>query len=199
MSLILEALRRSEAARRRGELPRLLDGPMPAARRPASWPWLIVALLLGLLLAVLATAWWGGRSDVAGLSANAPMPATAWPATGDARAADPTWTPAPRQPPAPATPAHPAPLGEVRRPEEASGSTTGALDLIRLGAAERAALPPLRISMHVYADDPAQRLVIVDGQRLREGDAPAPGLILREIRRDGLLLDWQGRALWVAR
>jgi general secretion pathway protein B len=61
------------------------------------------------------------------------------------------------------------------------------------------ALPPLRVSMHVYADDPARRFAIVDGQRRREGETLQPGLTLLEIRRDGLRLGWQGRVLWIPR
>lgn len=56
MSLILEALRKSEAERRRGQVPNLHAERAPAAlpartARPA-WPWLALAIL-----AVLATAW----------------------------------------------------------------------------------------------------------------------------------------------
>jgi general secretion pathway protein B len=61
------------------------------------------------------------------------------------------------------------------------------------------ALPALRVSMHVYADDPARRFAIVDGQRRREGETLQPGLTLLEIRRDGLRLGWQGRVLWIPR
>ena len=73
------------------------------------------------------------------------------------------------------------------------------LDLARLDPALRAGLPPLRVSLHAYAADPARRFAIIDGQRRREGDLLAPGLHLREIQRDGLALDWRGRTLWVPR
>lgn len=60
MSLILEALRKSEAERRRGQVPGLHAERAPAAlpariARPA-WPWIAVAIP-----AVLATAWLAGR------------------------------------------------------------------------------------------------------------------------------------------
>ncbi len=64
---------------------------------------------------------------------------------------------------------------------------------------ERSALPPLRISMHVFHEEPLRRFAIVDGQRLREGDVLAPGLRLETIERDGLQLEWQGRTLWLPR
>jgi general secretion pathway protein B len=53
--------------------------------------------------------------------------------------------------------------------------------------------------MHVYADDPARRFAIIDGQRRREGETVLPGLALLEIRRDGLRFQWQDRVLWVPR
>jgi len=68
-----------------------------------------------------------------------------------------------------------------------------------LAAADRAALPPLKLSMHVYADTPAQRFVILDGQRLGEGASPASGVVLEEIRRDGLVLSVNGQRLLLAR
>jgi general secretion pathway protein B len=71
--------------------------------------------------------------------------------------------------------------------------------LAQLPADERARLPPLKLSMHVYGDDPAQRFVILDGQRLGEGASPAAGVVLEQIRRDGLVLSVNGQRLLLAR
>ena len=68
-----------------------------------------------------------------------------------------------------------------------------------LPAADRATLPPLKLTMHVFAQDPAQRFVILDGQRLAEGASPATGVVLEEIRRDGLVLSVNGQRLLLAR
>ena len=64
---------------------------------------------------------------------------------------------------------------------------------------ERAALPPLKLTMHVYADDPAARFVILDGRRLGEGGMLGEGVLVREIRRDGVVLESGGRALLLPR
>ena len=69
----------------------------------------------------------------------------------------------------------------------------------QLPAAERAALPPLKVSMHVYSADPAQRAVLIDGQRHHEGEWIAEGILLKEIRRDGSVLDVHGRELLLGR
>jgi general secretion pathway protein B len=71
--------------------------------------------------------------------------------------------------------------------------------LSELTGDERSGLPALKLSMHVYADDPAQRFVIVDGRRLREGDSPAAGIAVEAIRRDGLVLSVNGRRVLLAR
>ncbi|WP_146907237.1 general secretion pathway protein GspB [Arenimonas daejeonensis] len=71
--------------------------------------------------------------------------------------------------------------------------------LAELPASDRAQLPPLKLSMHVYAEDPAQRFVILDGKRLHEGASPAAGLVLEQIRRDGLVLSVNGQRVLLAR
>ena len=53
--------------------------------------------------------------------------------------------------------------------------------------------------MHVYTEDPAGRVVIIDGRRLREGETVSEGVRLTEIRRDGSVLEIRGRQLLLAR
>jgi general secretion pathway protein B len=53
--------------------------------------------------------------------------------------------------------------------------------LADLPQAQRRELPPLVVSGAVQSPDPASRMLILDGQVLREGDAPAPGLLLERI------------------
>lgn len=71
--------------------------------------------------------------------------------------------------------------------------------LADLPASERNALPPMNVTMHVFADDPAQRFVILDGRRYGEGATPADGVVIREIRRDGLVLSLGGRDVLLPR
>lgn len=73
MSLILEALRKSEAERRRGKAPDLrieLQPPPATGRRArASWSWIAGGTLLAA--ALLATVWWQGRGGPGGDAAGA--------------------------------------------------------------------------------------------------------------------------------
>ena len=63
----------------------------------------------------------------------------------------------------------------------------------------RKALPPLRLSMHVYAGDPAQRFVVLNDSRLAEGDKTADDVTLREVRKDGAVLEFQGQRFFYPR
>ena len=71
--------------------------------------------------------------------------------------------------------------------------------LAQLPAAERAALPALKVSMHVYTPDRAKRFLVVDGQRATEGAVLAPGIVVESIHRDGAVLSVNGRRLRLAR
>jgi general secretion pathway protein B len=55
----------------------------------------------------------------------------------------------------------------------------------------RADVPEIKFSVLVYAKNPADRFVLVNGQRLVEGDSPQPGLIVKEIRRDGVIFSYR--------
>ena len=80
--------------------------------------------------------------------------------------------------------------------------TTSKLDVpsyYDLPFATRKALPQLRMSMHVYTADPKQRFVILDGARMVEGDATTDDVTLREIRPDGVVLEFQGQRFFFPR
>lgn len=222
MSLILEALRKSEAERRRGLPPDLHAElpPTPAARRRALplWWWLVAGF------AALALAWWlSGQRDadppapapVASAqradrvvadpataevlpartpSATAPSPAIAAPpelATPIDTVPAPSSRPEPQAPAPPATTAPAAPAAPTSPPDPGRVLSLGELD-----ADTRKALPPLRLSMHLWNEDPARRFVILDGQRLVEGDRVGEAAVVR-IERDGVLLEWNGRGIRV--
>jgi general secretion pathway protein B len=64
--------------------------------------------------------------------------------------------------------------------------------LDQLGGPQRDSLPPLKQTMHVYAEVPAARFVLIDGRRYREGDKLSGSLQLIEIRREGTVLQLDG-------
>ena len=53
-------------------------------------------------------------------------------------------------------------------------------------------LPPLHLDMHVFADRPQDRFVLINMHRLGEGDTLQGGVHVDAIRPDGVVLSYQG-------
>jgi general secretion pathway protein B len=215
MSLILEALRKSEAERRRGEMPGLraeLPPPVSTQRAPLrrALPWIAVAAMACIALAFAFHPWSretasttpvpvASNSDAGPIRMQPkPRPAIA-PRVETPRIAE-REPPKPQPTPKAATPA-PAPVAEpapepVRGPEPIQPASTDAKETAvnALPADLRKALPPLQLSMHMWNPDPAKRFVILDGERHVEGDSVGP-MRIRRIDADGVLFDWQGRSI----
>ncbi len=137
------------------------------------------------------------------------------PVSPTATAAPPTVAPAPLEPReaiapaetiAPSSPAETAPLPTVDAtpaptptPAEPEPDLESLPALGELLPAERDALPALKMTMHVYNAAPDKRFVLIDGHRHREGDRLAPSLTLSEIRRDGAVIDFNGRRFLIRR
>jgi len=57
--------------------------------------------------------------------------------------------------------------------------------------AVRTDVPVMKFSVLVYAGEPADRFVLINGQRLGEGDSFQQGLVVEEIRRDGVVFSYR--------
>lgn len=218
MSLILEALRKSEAERRRDSAPHvaleLPPTPARTARQTPRWVW--PALLAGIGMLIAFIGWPLSRPD-------APSPAQQPPTarSGDApplaematpriqatpavRMTDPPTAAPPIAPPvqtetatasAPpvTTPAAPAPIATESR-------TLPPPPPVAAPAAHKDTLPPLtatggtpvKLSMHMWNEDPSRRFVILDGQRMAEGDRSGD-LTVIAIERDGVVVERNGQ------
>ena len=215
MSLILEALRKSEADRRRGETPNVHVemSPSPKVRRNGmpTWAWWMVAALIG------ATGWWIFHAKTSRASPQAaaftattpvavhekfeagPLPPvqhlTPPPLHAMVKAPTATANPATAAPflPRDLPPPTSAPVAIAPSPPAAAAGSN-VLRLSDLSIEERRGLPPLKLSMHMWNDDPTQRFVILDGNRLHEGDRIGEAIVTT-ITPDGLMLDWNGRRL----
>ena len=56
-----------------------------------------------------------------------------------------------------------------------------------------------RVLVHVYADEPAQRFVILNSRKLREGDTGPEGLAMEEILPEGVVLGFKGHRFFIPR
>ncbi|MDX1442211.1 MAG: general secretion pathway protein GspB [Gammaproteobacteria bacterium] len=206
MSLILDALRKSDRQRNRRAQEQLRWGPGPARearRRPRTL--LVIALLLAALLLVGASAWlgsWlaaGGTSSVAesdesgaGNMENGPPDARRDDqGRGEVRALQGELDVARPAAPEPGT------AGPLVAEPAASVAGTSQEYLAAPALAEmpqdfRERLPELVINVHAWTETPAQRFVLINMQRYAEGDRLKEGPRLLAITPDGAVLEFDG-------
>jgi general secretion pathway protein B len=213
MSYILDALKKADAERERRGVPGLhaqAAGLAGEERRAGGvLRWVAVA---GALLFVAALAWWwfGARGDAPATSALPPPPA-AVPAPQPTVAQAPVVPPPMLQAPAAQEPsagtaappivvvpkAPPAPVA-VPVPTPAPAAAASAVrservaTLAELSPELRRQLPPLAVSGAMYAPQPSARLVFINGQVFREGDALTEGLVLERIGPKSSTLSLRG-------
>ena len=74
-------------------------------------------------------------------------------------------------------------------------TTAGApIRIAGLSGSQRERLPGLRLSLHMWNQDPARRFAVIDGQRRVEGDRLGDATITA-IDREGVLLEMDGQVL----
>lgn len=203
MSYILDALKRSEQERQRSEVPMqtaVALEPPPASRR--AWPLWVAAGVVAANLLVLGMLLWQRQParapSPAPSAAAAPSrpqePASLAALSGSDRALpmlaapprEPVQQPvrerakAPGTPPAVVAAVPPAPAAHV--PE-----------LAELPEDVRRGIPPVPVNIHVYAEQPAGRFVLVDMKRYGEGSALPSGVRIERITPRGLILTHQGQ------
>jgi general secretion pathway protein B len=64
--------------------------------------------------------------------------------------------------------------------------------LQELPEALQADIPILKFAGHTYSKNPSQRMIIINGKILREGDLIAPGTYLTEITWEGVTVSFKG-------
>jgi general secretion pathway protein B len=229
MSYILEALKKADHTRTVGEIPGLESAHWGERRsrraRKYRWLWVVIALLVvnGILLAVLldreAVEEQGVAVDGAGDTDThpdalavkpvprperkspgerqvAPRPKVARPLQAPlARPVTPAMTRSAPVPGVPATPSVAVP--PAPQPVQAAPSGVPGWDDLSLEFRSGFALP--RIDVHVYADNPARRFILVDLEKYREGDTLASGAVVEKISPEGVQLYYQGKKFLVER
>jgi general secretion pathway protein B len=211
MSFILDALKKSEIERQRQSQPGLMD--TPAARRRGRLP--IWAVLLGVLLAVnivvltVILARNGGTAPVSGLKkqvdaaavsqTRAPEVTEHFSPLGQAPVYAPEIPPTAPLDAARSLAQRSAPRAAQRRPdpvlneEDAKADNEEVLPSINeINLTGSQALPELHLDVHVYATKAADRFVYINMRKYHEGNALPEGPVVEHIRRDGVVLNYQG-------
>ena len=216
MSFILDALKKSEIERQRQSMPGLIDAPTTVRRsRLPLW-----AILLGCLLAintvVLIVVLM--RSGAPGAASARAVSTGAAPADRKAPAVDEHFSPLSQAPVY--APEIPVPPAETASNDLASAATRAIAQRAAPRTARRAdpvlideeapdndevlpsinevnltgaqALPDMHLDVHVYATKPADRFVYINMRKYHEGNTLQEGPVLERIRRDGVVLNYQG-------
>lgn len=247
MSYILDALRKADAERERGEIPGLhAQAPAPTehqASAPEANHKLIWMVAGATALLTIAASWliWGRSSDAPPPAAPTPMSMMGTPQMSPnmaphATPSMPPVTPAPAYyppvAPAPETPTAPPPAPPAVKPGVIMGSA-GALPtnttattatntaptlapsasstktepradkaakseasklykLMELPESVRRDLPTLTIGGAMYSEIPAQRMLIINSQVLREGDTVATDLVLETVQLKSAIFRFRG-------
>jgi general secretion pathway protein B len=217
MSFILDALKKSELERQRQSVPGLMDTrSSPRRSRLPIWALALGGLLAVNLLALTIVlirrsppvAQAPRQADTAPAATAAPAPAAAHFSPLDAA---PVYAPeipvaaaGGAEPQAPARMAaidgagktgvhslhHADPLLSDEIANAETQEVLPSISEISLTGAQ--ALPELHLDVHVYATKPADRFVYINMRKYHEGAALQEGPILERIRRDGVVLNYQG-------
>ena len=208
MSFILDALKKSETERQQKSTAEFASVPSSSGNpNPARWLWMLgllllinFAVLIGILLKPSPTAdavKLDSASEIAQPAAAAADFEDQVAVAVDSRAeqlSKPAAEPA-LQEAVDATPAaaRSQPAGN-RRVSVAAIPTVDELQLEgTLQIAE------LHLDIHVFSEVPADRFVFINMTKHREGSKTPEGPVVREIRTDGVVLEYQGRVFLLPR
>lgn len=177
MSYILEALKKSERERARGNIPTLETATQQGVSH--KFLWLGILLGAGTLLLLLAIAWFinlqffrspgpAGDGTAAGAPASAPAESTAA-GTGTETSV------------------------EIRSSRTPTDSETGdasrsVTNMNELDADARRRIEGLSVNVVSYSDVPERRFVMLNQRIVRESETVGDGVVVKRITREGALL-----------
>lgn len=208
MSLILDALRKSERTRQQS-----LTGQLGATETPSrpgrmAMPWVtLLGILLVINAIVLAVFFWRGGEHAAAPTQAAPAtPSAAYhpevrPLSEEASTPPEAVPSAPPQAAAiqavPTAPAailvpSPSPAPQTTGPVVAQNADAGVPSLDTLPMDVRQTLPSLHLDVLGYAMKPEDRFVVINFQRYRVGDTTAEGVRVADIVPGGAVLEYHG-------
>lgn len=207
MSLILDALKKSEQQRQREKAPGLQSIHQPAAivAKRTAQPWWWVAALIIVSNCVFFGYWfWRQQTAVTPVAQIAPIatPAATQPAAQTEKppqSTAPTQSAESQSAQAEFTRISPHDTQAQMQTQPASVDATQRVEEIsELPDSVRNNLPAMTFSFHVYSESPEQRTIIINDRRVREGDEISAGLKLQSITQDGVVLLFEQHRLHIS-
>ncbi len=202
MSLILEALKKSEQQRQREKAPSLqsIHQPVAVVSEPSPRPWLILVAFIAVCNFAFFGYWFWQQKSPAAPAAAATLPAQV--ETGASAAVSQNASPA--QSAAQEVPVSNAPPEFTQiSPRTTATSSVQVQPSLRveeigeLPESVRNNLPAMTFSFHVYSENPEQRTIIINDRRVREGDEISGSLRLESITQDGVILFFEQRRIHI--
>jgi len=205
MSTILEALRKSERARRRRQAPVYRDAS--TSETPVLLRWLTLAAGVALIVALGFSVWLMNRSPSDLASTNAAHVPTGEALTGQSDKSVPESAPRASAAPVPAA----KPLSEQKLPDSRNTTKDAMADrdgdpskpvavtsdevpwLSSLPESFRNRLPKLVVNIHVFSPDEAQRILYINNRPYKRGEQIPGGVVVEEIVPEGVILRAQGQ------
>jgi general secretion pathway protein B len=213
MSYILEALKKAEAEREQGSVPGLRSqawAPNTQETPAKTWSagrWWVMGLLLASLVGLGLWLWRAGvtaerpampKGQEDRVVATVPvMPSVA---ASQGQVPPPLVSVSPAPPPAPLAPAVVAPAPPVKvkvakAPSPAASANDRVVKWADMTPAQRQTLAKLTWGGAMHSTDPSARMVIINDQVMREGDALGPDLVLERIEPKAVVLNLQGQRI----
>ena len=203
MSLILDALRKSERTRQQSLTGQLGATEAPPGPARMAVPWMTLLGILLVINAIVLTAffWRGNAHTTAPVQPSPPAPTAYHPdirPLSEEAATPPDAVPpaAPQavvvQPPLAAPAAAPAPSPQSAGPVVAQNADAGVPSLATLPMEVRQTLPALHLDVLGYAMKPEDRFVVINFQRYRVGDTTVEGVRVADIVPGGAVLEYHG-------
>jgi general secretion pathway protein B len=195
VSLILDALKKSEQERQREKAPGLQSIHQPVARRVSRTNrglWLVAGVILVINIAAWVFWRWQQPAVVNGEAPVSAVTPTSSSVTASRQAAPPQAEKAPTVNDGPS--AEFAQISPATNPSEEISTAPSTQPIHEVGELPddvRNNLPAMTFSFHVYSTNPQQRTIIINNRRMREGEEISAGVQLQEITEDGVILGYQ--------
>ena len=214
MSFILDALRKSERERQSNQEPGVAQLWTHGKRGNRAFWIPLVMLLVGLNLSLLVFLWIKGSPEPAeetttinavnNTAATRPAAVNPEPVISagqmdqSSRRLSSEIVAEEAAAPLTANTARPAPAVPQTRSDN-SDPYKNLPSLMELALAGSIDLPPMRLDIHVYSEQPAERFVFINMKKYREGDPLVEGPVLEAITSQGVVLNQQGRSFILTR